>query len=251
VEVEPWACTGVAGAVSGYAYAGTAVVDARDPARPAVVARTGPLKRLSPDRRYGFQVGAVSGTGRGITFNETLRVYDLSDPSAPRAVGAYHRDVPGSLLTDVAVVGDRGYAGWGQTTQGRPSGGGVRVFDLADPTRLALVGNDAGFATEGYVSAVASDGRWLFTLHPTGAAALRPSLLRVLDLSDPLRPTEAGSFGYCGYRPVDVAAAAGYAYVTAGADGLGVFAPGAAGPPPTPGAHRLLLPAVAQDCGPR
>ena len=77
-----------------------------------------------------------------------LRVLDVSDPYAPREIGAYV--MPG-MAHGVVLDGDRAYVAAGEM--------GLRVVDLSDPTQPREI---AGYVTPGVAERVALSGGHAF-----------------------------------------------------------------------------------------
>lgn len=123
-----------------------------------------------------------------------LNVLDVSDPTAPREVGG---SAPLSgFVQNVAVSGTVGYVAAG--------GGGLRVVDVSNPARPAVIGS---LQTRGYAEGVAVSGT-------TVCLADGPYGLRVIDVSNPSNPAEIGSAFRRNYA-FKVAMAGHYAYVAA------------------------------------
>jgi hypothetical protein len=103
-----------------------------------------------------------------------LQIVDISDPRAPRALGALPME--GLAPLDVAVAG--GYAYVAQGT------GGVRIVDVSDPAAPAAV---AAFAPEdAFIAGLAVGDGYLY-------AAASGAGLRIVDVSDPHHPVEEAS----------------------------------------------------------
>ncbi|MFD8981238.1 AAA family ATPase [Streptomyces sp. NPDC059564] len=157
--------------------------DVADPARPKPLgeALTG----------FGNVVCALDFSPDGRTlvtgsYDRTVRLWDVSDPARPRSLG---QPLPGFEKTAGAVRAVK-FSPDGRTlaTGSYPSSGvapitdpGLRLWDVADPAKPALLGQ----AVEGaeYVRQLtfAPDGRALFTGSSANAALL-------WDVSDPRRP---------------------------------------------------------------
>jgi hypothetical protein len=105
---------------------------------------------------------AVAGALAYVT-SGSLRVIDVSDPAAPREVGAYNTD---GFAQDVAVVGTLAYVAAGNA--------GLQVIDVSDPTAPRQVGY-SGTPSEAKGVAVLGDRAYV-------AAS---DGLRVIDISYP------------------------------------------------------------------
>jgi hypothetical protein len=133
---------------------------------------------------------AVQGRYAYVSTGDELTVLDLQDPSNPRRVGR--------LLLPHGV-GHIAAADHCLYLAGRD---GLRIVDVADPARPVLVGD----YPEPYVDRVVVSGRYAYL---SGAS------LRILDVTEPLSPVEAGRFGLSGPEgPTGsvAAVAGGYAY---------------------------------------
>ncbi len=232
-----WTSLSVAGGVACATDAdAVSVIDVADPAHPAVagaIASEAELCRLLPGRR-------MIGAGE-----EQVELFDVSTPGAPRRLDA----VPmSSWVMDTAVVGDTLLAvvdedggvvqafAWHGDRLARVSddvgisdvgaigtdgarmtvldyaAGGIRLFDVADPTAPEEIGSidvpalapDAAYATYAPAIAVAGD---------TVALAGAYSGLYTLDIADPADPAVAATFVGPSYAN-DVAIHDGIAYVS-------------------------------------
>jgi hypothetical protein len=170
--------------------AGVQVIDASDPTRPiegAFLPTDGtyqtvrnPIKVAVADGRlYVLEGDAIERPGG-------LRIYELTDPALPQALGFV--EIRGA--TDVAVLGGRAY-----TIDFRAA----QAIDVSDPTRPRVVGSfpapSANGSGDGYrgVAAVGQYvylGVWQQILH--GGAPVRS--IAVFDVIDPTLPRQVGSF---------------------------------------------------------
>jgi hypothetical protein len=213
---------------------GLKIVDIADPAR------LRPLAALSTPG----QARDVAAAGRYAYLAEAggLRVVDVSDGAAPRPVGfkAYSSvqavDVRGDMVylatgglrlvnvsnpitpTEVGqlavgnaedvVAGDRvAYV----AVTGSTSSRGLRVVDVADPASPRLAGAyDAWYA---YSLALASAPAGQAMRQATHAyVAATNDGLRIVDVSNPISPTEVSHYAMAG-SPIDVVIAGQYAYM--------------------------------------
>jgi len=143
---------------------------------------------------------AVSGDYAYFNSGDTLKVADVSDPSAPHVVG--YVVLPGSAQ-DVAVSGSHAYVA--------ALYAGLRVIDVSNPAAPVEV----GFVdTPGRANGVAVAGGYAYVVGESG--------LRVIDVSTPSAPVEVGFLDTPGVF-WDVAVSGGYAYVAAWGDGLRVI----------------------------
>jgi hypothetical protein len=247
-------------AVAGrYVYAATGfdglwVIDVSDPAAPF---RAGVFD-TSTHTQDGARGIAVSGSYAYVAdFRDGLRVIDISDPTAPFEVGFFDT---GGIAVAVAASGDYAYVA--DARQGLwivdvsdptsplaasvldPSGGavdvdvsgdyayvvgqGFAVIDVSNPAApfqagsLDLIGED-----------VAVRGNYAYVTYPFEPVAPPPGQhrgrkvsntegLRVIDISDPTLPFEAGFFETAG-KASDVAVSGDYAYVADYGSGLRII----------------------------
>lgn len=222
------------GAVSdGYAYTtdflgGLRIIDVSDPTSPVQV---GFLERAPNDDYFtdvevsgGFAY--VTGGRTHSPYSGSLRIVDVSDPTAPIELGRV--SVTYDLAYDVAV--QRGYAYVAsQSGQFVMPPHGMSVVDVSNASAPVVMANIDWY---GGVSHLAVSGRLLF--RATSTWINDSGSLHVYDVSDPAEPVEVASLceGYCreGGDPVlkvfgkmsDVGRSGRYVY-TAGEDGLLVF----------------------------
>jgi hypothetical protein len=103
------------------------VVDVRDPAAPAVVGRAtmGPPSNLVAPRAIDVDGGIAY-----VAYDtEGLRLFDVSDPTAPRFLRSFNP--PATVIVDVKVTGNLGYL----TTDGA-----FLVYDVGNPRMLRDLG---------------------------------------------------------------------------------------------------------------
>ncbi len=222
---------------------GLAVVDVKDPRRPAVVATT--TFPVAPAPGTPWHPGALLATDDGdrllAAHPAGLFVVDARDPLQPRTMGLDAGTAPAFGL---ARAGDVAYA-----TRGP---GGIDVVDLARPEGPAIVATlDAGtgadalaesptaIAAAGTVAAlVDGDGRWVVAL----------------DVRDPRRPRRAGRTRLAAFPSTHagIGVAGGRAVVALGDAGLytvGIAAEGAPSPPSGP-AEPILPPLAHVSAAP-
>ncbi len=175
--------------------AGLTILDASAPRAPKVVATVD-----TPGEAYG--VAPYPGPDDPV---ELVYVADANygvrviDPAARREVGS--AGTPG-IAWDVAVAGDKAYVSDRQ--------GGVRVMDLADPTKPREIAS----ALEGVgdVVDVVLDG-------PRAWVAVGPSGVHALDISDPATPKPLGQV-LLEDRAIGVVIDGDRAFIAAGRAGL-------------------------------
>jgi len=157
---------------------------------------------IRPIGQIGGEVSAVALAGRfafaGV--GPRLVAIDLADPARPVEVG---RSEPAAgRLTDIEVAG--GYAFATAQVQGddindRDPAGGLRVFDVRDPSRPRLVGQLN--TPDGVDAAIDVAGSYAYIAELWGG-------LRIVDVSTPERPVLVGAVGHEAIDgvPFDVAA---------------------------------------------
>jgi hypothetical protein len=119
---------------------------------------------------------AISGSSNllwTVTGNSGLQVIDVTNPSQPRARGAYQTS---SYANAVSVSGQNAYVACWTT--------GLQIIDIEDPDNPQLRGE---WSTNGETKGVVVSGASAY--RASGAAGLR-----VIDISDPTEPELAGSF---------------------------------------------------------
>jgi hypothetical protein len=183
-----------------YAYVGMgqrlAVLDISSPTTPWMVGQTGDVGQVTAVAVAGNYAYAVRG-------DDLLWVIDVSDPSAPAAVGSY--DFPSTpKLHDVATDGSFVYLAAGIA--------GLRVMDVSDPTAPAEIG---AWDTASEAHGVAVSGDYAYVADWADG-------LRVIDVSDPAAPVEVGALDTPG-DAFDVVYTPYYALVADGLRGLRVI----------------------------
>jgi len=151
----------------------------------------------------------VDGTRAYVASGRTFTIFDVSNPAAPKRLGAH--TFPEQVWSfrvngSMAWIGVNFY--------------GLAILDVSNPSVPALRGS---FKTPGQAKAAAVVGNKAFVVdHMEG--------LVLVDLSNPAKPTGLGSFFVDGYAR-DVASAGSYAYAVDSPTGLYVFDLSKAGPP--------------------
>ena len=152
--------------------------------------------RLSNLRTYGYYTDIAIAGNRAYTTAgyDGVDIFDVSDSSAPRRLGAYSPHVSYShYYQHLSAVSNLAYI----------SSGGVEVVDLSDPFNPTRVG-----ATEGSpASEMVLSGKYLYV------AADYAGLL-VLDVSNPANPVRAGAYETNRGLVSSVAATGNFAYLT-------------------------------------
>jgi len=159
------------------------VVNISDPRQPSLAGSV--LTETNSDALAVDVLGAYAFVVEG---SAGLRVVDVANPAAPSSVGGLSL---GAWAQAVAASGQRAYVA---------SDGGLHCIDIslpASPRQLNLV------ETSGYAQAVAGSGQQVFLADGDGG-------LKILEVSDPTRPTMAGV--YREYAP-NVAVKGRVAYV--------------------------------------
>jgi hypothetical protein len=246
VDTPGRALSGVAVA-AGFAYLGDGsgglrVIDVSTPSTPAEVSfleSPGAADAIAVEGGHAY-VGFHDASDAPGTLQTGVRVYDVTDPSAPLEIGFV--DTPGEA-TDIATSGGYAYVA--------DSGGGLRVIDVstpAAPLELGSVGTPGpargvaiarGYA---YVAASGSGLRIINVSAPaaplevgfldTAGAAWEVEVqgghayvanygggLQVIDVSNPSEPVEVGFINPPGSEQ-DVAVSGRYAYLASGVMGL-------------------------------
>jgi hypothetical protein len=117
--------------------------------------------------RYAYVAGA----------DAALRIIDIINLTSPTEVGSFES---GGHSGDVAISGNYAYlaGGWGQA--------GVRIVDVSDPTAPVLVGSWTG-SPAAVVEAIKVSGNRAYL-------ACQQQGLRILDISNPAAPVALGGF---------------------------------------------------------
>jgi hypothetical protein len=107
-----------------------------------------------------------------------LQIVDMSDPAHPRLIGGYSAPQP---IVSFQNVDDIAYL----TTRDS-----LQIVDVAIPANSALVGSYSTFIGEGYDVQVVDQLSYYLTTDPYAGK----SMLHIIDVSDPARPTLLSSF---------------------------------------------------------
>ncbi len=156
--------------------------------------------------------------------NYPFRVYDVSNPNQPVQTGAVFDPAASDGAYDVVVAGKAAYlSGWGLQDAFYP-GDGLWVIDLSDPSQ-PLAAQFVDLPNERWQ--LATDSHYLYALDGSvDAKQSEPLSLRILDISQPLQPTEVNQIAIEGAMPLglsDILLDDGFLYVSLPPQGLKVF----------------------------
>lgn len=181
---------------------GLNLVNAVNPAVPVAVGTYYPpgwkgVRSTAAAGHYAY-IGAKTGSDNFA--GGTFRVVNIANPSAPVEVGFVSTPGPAQ---DVVVVGTYAYiAEVPGYIVDQPQGGGLRIFNIANPA----VPTEVGFyAIPEGAERLAVAGHYAYL-------AVQNEGLWILDVGNPAAPHKVGA--YTGYYIDDVAVAGNYAYVT-------------------------------------
>ena len=185
-----------------YAYvigrtSGFRVVDVADPARMVEVSHDNSRKDVFLQGPFGLEV--IGDYAYIADANYPFHVYDISNPASPVQVGAVFDDAAPDGATDVVIAGQTAYlSGWGAKDAFYP-GRGLWVVDVGSPNNPQA----AGFVDlPNREWSLAISGSILYALDGTvDKEDSAPLSLRVLDISDPFHPVEAGEVMMEGMAP--------------------------------------------------
>jgi hypothetical protein len=188
------------------------VWDVSDPYQPV---RVGELPRPAAtpgNGGPGRQRLHVEGGTALLVDRNSVRIIDLTDPAAPRELGAYR--LPGTAVLDAARLGTWLYVATSL------SGWGITVVDISNPAAP----RDIGYTRDGdYTRLAVADGLlFAFTTRSTEPPGERG--LRVFDLGNPAAPVEV-SFSEGVTAPYDMVIADHRLYV-AGNAGVRIYSVG-------------------------
>jgi hypothetical protein len=110
------------------------------------------------------------------SYNDTLNIIDIEDPSNPWIVGSYTSETTLNDPRDLDVVGKYAYVAC-------HSQGELVIFDVSDPTNPVIVGTNS---VGGSLHDVKVVGRYAYTVNSGGT-------LNVVDVQDPTNPREIGT----------------------------------------------------------
>lgn len=158
-----------------------------------------------------------------VSAGATLRIFDLTDPSTPTALGSFRfpQEVRG-----VRVSGTVAYVAIDFD--------GLALLDVSDPTTPTPL---ASVETPGQALGVAVSGT-------TVVVTNRLSGLEIIDVSDPSTPMAHGSYFAEGYA-IDVDASGSFAYVVDTPGGLSIVDLSQPGEVTAEGTHRTTEPSAA------
>jgi hypothetical protein len=145
------------------------ILDVSDPTAP---------RRVSPASALGGSVAAVDGPYLYTSGSAGAGVFDLANPHEPTRVGRL-----GSSLAVSAVVDGLAYA----------SGAGISIVDVHDPTNPRPLGS---YALDQWIPVdFVLNGSYLYVAERGGLAVegdegRRTGGIRILDLADPMRPSQ-------------------------------------------------------------
>jgi hypothetical protein len=159
------------------------VIDVQDPYAPVVIASfeeyNGGATRLAMSSHYLFVTG-------GGTNGPELKILDISVPTAPEKVGSL--TFSSGLPRGIAISGQHAYIA---------INAGMAVVDISDPTDPVFVAElplttstTYDVAVQGNFAYVSSHGYWDDVYE---GYFLTRGFLHVVDITDPLCPTERGS----------------------------------------------------------
>ncbi len=219
-------------------YDGLQIIDVSDPSNPELIAGDDTIEAYDVDVEGNFTYVATSENG--------LSIYDVTDPAAPLRIGQWddELEITGMkrvLASDgflycvyrnnlyiidtntpsapslVALYGEPGVNGFRSMEIEWPFAyttawdTGVWIFDLSDPTNPSVVSQ---YETKGAALGITVHGDYAYVADGTDVAWWQSGGLRILDVSNPLAPTEVGALvnDHLTYAR-DVKVANGYAYV--------------------------------------
>jgi len=188
--------TGTAVAASGsYVYVATPairIVDVSNPASPTDIGFAG----------YGNDV-AIVGTRLYVAYNNSLQIFDISNPKSPLALSTVLISAPFTIYY-VAISGHYAYlSGWSESYPPLVKNAGIRIVDIADPVHPALVGGLD--YPGGHFLGVAALGPYVYVADFFG-------FIGVIDASNPSSPHFIGAVNVPG-DPYDIKISSSVAYV--------------------------------------
>ena len=159
---------------------GLHILDVSNPAQPRVVGAyesRGYAVGVALAGTFAYLIEASDRAGAPWT-DAGLRILDVSTPSAPRSVGFFHPGAVGGM----AVAGATAYV----------AAGALYVLDISDPAHPTEI---ARYQPPGRARAVALAGTLAYVTTAEFARTHLDSIgggLRVVDIGDPVHPTELG-----------------------------------------------------------
>ncbi len=145
-------------------YGGTSAYDISEPAT---------MRRLGGHNDLGMLHSTVIGNRAFVVGIGHMSILDVSQPEAPRLLGAYPLPSDLAYLGKVAVAGNYAYL---------PTSAGLQTIDVTDP---AAPRRTSVFRSTSYFTGAAVEGNLL-------AAASSDDGVFFLDLTDPARPASRG-----------------------------------------------------------
>lgn len=138
-----------------------------------------------------------------------IRILDLADPAAPVEIGAVPGEGFGTEEVRVADISTPHFEGTLLVQDREPcasSDGGLVFWDVTDPANPVKLGSayDFAFAAANpgpYPNVFISLQHWIFTQDERAFVAVVPNVglgagqIRILDITDPANPFEAGAWG--------------------------------------------------------
>ena len=185
-----------------YAYVGEgptlAVLDISNPAEPVLAGKISPLPYYIVDIAIAGDYAFVAADKDG------LRIFDISDPVKPIEVGFYKYDSVDDSGATVAVAVAGSYAYLANQI------GGLLIIDITNPARPKKIGVYSG----GEILDVVVKGKYAYTAaREDWDFGYSWYALRIINISDPTKPSLTGSFETKGDIN-GIAVAGRYAYVT-------------------------------------
>ncbi len=177
---------------------GLSIVDISDPSAPELIGRYDPVG--SPYNRFfqsTFRYGYAYCAGR----SEGISILDLSDPGLPILAGHYEE----------AGLSFEGVASYGTHLYTAAHGDGLKIYSIADPDTLFLVGELPDL----------TDARRLVLDPPRAFVADGAGGLAVVDVSDPAAPALVAAVATGGVA-VDIAVTGDIACLAVGGSGLDI-----------------------------
>lgn len=204
-------------------FAGLQITDISNPATPVYLGGYDPARSSTyacnvavvGSLAYVVEVDLPSMTSQTITYS-TLRIVDISNPSAPVPLGSY--DMVGRhpwQVIDVAVRGNLVYVADGFN--------GLQIIDVSNPASPVHVG---GLDTPYYACDVAVVDNMAYVMNLDIDARYGDTVhggLRMVDISDPANPALRGEYELVStyvWRDYKVAISENLAYITRDSDGL-------------------------------
>ncbi len=169
------------------------IVDYSDSGNPVELARLevpSPIVAVELQGAYAYVAAHHAG----------LFIFDISDPSAPEAVGSYE---PVFDFADIAVRGNHAFV----LKRGR-----LDILDISNPAAPQFVGYTTGI----------SDGKSIAIRNQSAYIADGFGGLRILDISEPQNPVQVSQFDTGRYNAPaqDIALAGDHAYLAIGYGGV-------------------------------